>query len=615
MRWRSRKLIRTVNETLTYIERWLLISAITAVTSSAAIGLFYMLLKGVVWVSALILGVETSLASAPDDYSAIAMVTERPLMVLLTVVVFSLASSLLVYKLAPEAAGAGTDYVVHVYHHLAGKAKALVALVKAVSSALLLGGGGSAGPEGPSVQIGGALGSFVAGKLKLTVEERKIAMISGVASALSFIFQSPVGAALFAVEVLYISDFETEALIPALFSSVIAYSLSLHILGPEQKLPSIAVPSLSRLYSFSALLSYVAAGLVMAVPAMVYIYVFSSSKKAFASLGAKIPTFLVPPIGAVIAALIGVQFPQILGTGERSLALLIRSFEGAQEAYGPRLAGSALIGVVVLGLLKIVATSLTVGSGGSGGLLAPGLFAGAMIGYGVGFVLQKWTGLPAVVYAYIGMSALFGAASKTSIALSFMVAEIAGSPTLLVPNLIATLTASMASRSITIVESQLPHRVAPQVFTAEALLERVRRVSGCIEVQEYVDTGVLIVRPWEELREAVARMLPSRQLVAVVIDDSGKVIGVLDPGRIGLDVFHALRSRDPVAEFITPAPTIAHPFCLDEVLELMVYNNINYVVVVNKDGSFRGIVRLEDLSAKLAPDLTMLQRKSSSQRG
>ncbi len=609
------ELARSLGRRLGSVERWLIISLIAAIVGSLFIGLFYVLERIIVSLSAAVLGVKTGFMEV-SDFSIVAVEAKERILIPLLAALGALASAIIVYTLEPEAEGGGTDAAVHAYHHRAGIIRPRVAVVKAIASAILLGTGGSAGPEGPAIQIGASAGSSIARLLGMSVEERKIMLVSGMAAALSFIFRSPVGSAIFAVEVLYMRDMELTALVPALFASVIAYALSIHILGPGYKLPSIDVGNLLQLYSAPALASYILTGLMVAPFAYLYIKSFRTVREEFVKLIDErgLPRWIRPVIGVTIAGLLGLLVPYILGTGEETLSHMLLSFQHKVYGHAERfLAGSVVLTLFTLAILKIIATSLTVGSGGSGGLLAPGLFAGAMVGEAIGLILHRYTGLNPAVYAYLGMASLFGSASKVSIGLSFFVAEIGGTPALIVPALITSLTSSLALGSISIVESQLPHRIPPHVFTVESILEILREARKCLRVDEFTVRSIPAVAWNEKLSQAVRRLIRQRLRVIPVVDERGRVVGVLDPGYIGLDIRYALRSDERVAEVsLREAPIVRYDDCITHALEEMIVYGTDYVVVVGEGYRYKGMILLEDLVNALLP--TIIEEVRASRR-
>ena len=137
----------------------------------------------------------------------------------------------LVTRLAPECRGGGGDATIEAFHHDDGVVRRRVLWVKTIASIATLGSGGSGGREGPTMQIGGALGSTVGRYVKVSARERRVLMVAGVAAGISAVFRAPLGAALIAIEMLYRDDFESEALIPAVLASVVAYSVAISVFG------------------------------------------------------------------------------------------------------------------------------------------------------------------------------------------------------------------------------------------------------------------------------------------------------------------------------------------------------------------------------------------------
>lgn len=602
---RVTSLVNSIVLRLGYVERWLFISTITAIAASLAIGVFYWMLKDIVALSAQLHGI--LLHRALTDYSLIAIHSRKKFLIPLVLLIGAAASSFIVYTFEPEAEGAGAESVIEAYHFKAGTLRGRIAAIKTIASALVLGTGGSAGPEGPAIQIGGSVGSFTATSLHLGIEERRIALIAGAAAALSFIFQSPVGAAIFATELLYEDVLEAAALPPALLASTIAYALSLHILGPEYKLPSLHIANIISLYSLGALGSYIVLGLIEAFFAFVFVKFFFTAKRWFNNIIERrnLSIYLKPIIGASIVGVIGIFVPAILGTGEELLSDLLSAFSHGREVQ--ELIGmhyNLLVILLVLAIMKIIATSLTVGSGLSGGLLTPSLFIGAMVGQFVGVTLGRYLGVQAVIYAYIGMASLAGAAYKAPIGLAFFVAEIAGTPALIVPALIASLTSAIATRGVTFATAALKKPLPPTVFTAESLLQMLR--SG--EIGRINVTILSLVKRftpvnWHAtLRDAAKIMVQTGQKIIPIVDDNNRVVGVLDPAYVGLDLGYMMRSSQAVIEVsLINAPIVRENDPFIRVLEEMVAHGVDYVIVVDRSYRYRGVIVFEDVAQALMP--------------
>lgn len=323
-----------------------------------------------------------------------------------------LISGALVYGLAPETEGHGTDTVVKALHWTGGKLRARVAPVKMIASAITIGSGGSAGREGPTALIAAGFGSIYASLLKRPERERRLLVLMGMAAGLSAIFRSPIGTAIFAVEVLYGGmDFESEALIYCMLAAIVAYAVNGQFVGwqPLFRVPTDLSPA--RLVDYAW---YVALGVASGIVASIVPEVFYRMRDAFAAL--RIPHWIKPAIGGLGVGLLALWLPQILGGG----------YGWIQEAIDGQLALGLLLVLVVA---KMVALSLTVSSGGSGGVFAPSLFVGAMLG-GVFAAIFHHSAAGMVI---VGMAAVFAGAARVPIATLLMVAEMTGGYQLLVP--------------------------------------------------------------------------------------------------------------------------------------------------------------------------------------
>ena len=323
-----------------------------------------------------------------------------------------LISGALVYGLAPETEGHGTDTVVKAVHYTGSVLRARVAPVKMLASAITIGSGGSAGREGPIALIAAGFGSVYASLLRRPERERRLLVLMGMAAGLSAIFRSPIGTAIFAVEVLYGGmDFEADALMYCMLAAIVAYAVNGWFVGWQ---PLFRVPShlaATRLADYGW---YIGLGAASGVVATILPEVFYRIRDAFVAL--RVPAWIKPAIGGLGLGLLALRLPQVLGGG----------YGWIQEAIDGHLALHLLI---VLMVAKMVALSLTVSSGGSGGVFAPSLYVGAMLGGAfAGIFHHDSAGL-----VIVGMAAVFGGAARVPIATLLMVAEMTGGYQLLVP--------------------------------------------------------------------------------------------------------------------------------------------------------------------------------------
>ncbi len=385
-----------------------------------------------------------------------------------------LLSGFLVYTFAPEAEGHGTDTAVKAFHRAGGFIRARVAPLKLVASAITIGSGGSAGREGPTALIGAGVGSIYATLTHRPDAHRQMLVLAGMAAGLSAIFRSPIGAAFFAIEVLYGSmEFEAGALLYTMLSSVVAYAVNGLFVGwkPLFFFPATVNNLRAADYAWLGVLGLAAGLLATLVP-----YVFYRTRDLFRSL--PVPAALNPGIGGLCVGLIALRFPHILGGG----------YGWIQEAINGSLAVQLLF---ILLFLKIAAFALTVSSGGSGGVFAPTLFVGAMLG---GFLSSVFR-LPPSMFVVIGMAATFGAAARVPIASLIMVIEMTGSYRLLPPAAFAVLlsymiqtqlSAHLAYRSL--YEAQVDTRAQSPSRYAENV-ELALKVLGTRQIPKTVKVG------------------------------------------------------------------------------------------------------------------------------
>jgi chloride channel protein, CIC family len=362
----------------------------------------------------------------------------------------ALVGGWLVFRWAPEAEGHGTDAALATYHH-GRSVRAHVPFIKAIASALTIGSGGVAGREGPTAQISAGLGSLLTRRLKLRGQERRILMLCAMAAGLSAMFQAPLGMAIFAVEILYSGMvFEGEALIYTVISAVTAFAVRSLIFDAE---PLFALPPDLTYGSASALPAFALLGVVAGLLGAVLPGLFYRTRDLFARL--PLPRTLKPAIGGLLVGLVALAEPRILGTG----------YGWVQLALEHRVALGTL---VLLLLLKGPMMSLTIGSGGAGGVFAPTIVLGAILGAAVGEGLGPWLpgAPPTDALMVVGMAAVFAGAARTPISTLIMVVEMTRGYGLIVPAMLANVLAFLVQSAVT-VHARYPTLYENQVPTRE----------------------------------------------------------------------------------------------------------------------------------------------------
>jgi CIC family chloride channel protein len=244
---------------------------------------------------------------------------ERPWLLPLITGLGGLLVGLITTKFSPESEGHGTDAVIDAYHHKSGHIRARVPLVKGVASSITIGSGGSGGTEGPAGQIAAGFGSLIGKLFKLNEDERRIAVAAGLGAGIGSIFKVPLGGAVFSAEVFYRRDFEVRALIPGLVASVTGYTVFGFVFGWDRL---FTIPlDLVRYTHPASLILYAIVGLVSAGLSVGYVKTFYAISDYFSRI--HFPKYLKPAIGGVLVGLIGIVFPQVLGSSYGWLQIVI----------------------------------------------------------------------------------------------------------------------------------------------------------------------------------------------------------------------------------------------------------------------------------------------------
>ncbi|BBX64499.1 hypothetical protein MSAS_36730 [Mycobacterium saskatchewanense] len=434
-----------------YLQKWLLLVVIIGVIAGLGAVVFYLLLK---YTSDFLLGYLAGYdlpKPVGEGGGRGSTGFRRAWAIPLITTAGALLSALLVAALAPEATGHGTDAAIEAVHTDPRAIRFRAVLVKMVASALTIGSGGSAGREGPTAQISAGFCSLLTRRLNLSDEDGRIAVALGIGAGIGAIFAAPLGGAVLAASITYRDDFDYRCLLPGFITSGTAYAVLGAFLGFDPLFGFIDAEY--RFEKAGPLLWFVVIGLAAAAVGYLYARVFHASVRITRRLpGGPV---LKPAIGGLLVGLLGLAIPQILSSGYGWAQL---SADRGSLMHIP------LWVVVVLPFAKIVATSLSIGSGGSGGLFGPGIVIGAFVGAAV-WRLGELLALPGVphepgVFVVVGMMTCFGSVARAPLAIMIMVAEMTGSFSV-VPGAILSvgIAALLMSRTnVTIYEAQRLNR-------------------------------------------------------------------------------------------------------------------------------------------------------------
>ncbi|MFV1987762.1 MAG: chloride channel protein [Gemmatimonadota bacterium] len=370
---------------------------------------------------------------------------------------------LLVRRWAPEAKGHGVPEVQHAVRHKGGRLRARVVIVKAVASALSIGSGGSVGREGPIVQVGAALGSTVGQFLGLGPRQLRLLVACGAAGGIAATFNAPLAGVLFALEVI-LGSFAARSFGLVVISSVSATALSGAVLG---RAPAFQLIQTFALISNRELLLYVILGAVVGLAAVVFI-------RSVYGMEALFDDWHLHP---VVKGFIGGLFVGAIGFFGSTLVFGV-GYEGIELALAGEI---TFLSLALLAVAKILATSVTLGAGGSGGVFAPALFIGAMIGgafgHGAQLLFPAWTG-PSGAYALVGMAALFGAAAHAPMTAVLILFEMTDDSQILLPLMLAV---------------GVSYLVASSVFAESIYSLKLKRLGGDTEAPERSVLDMLLV--------------------------------------------------------------------------------------------------------------------------
>ncbi len=474
----------------------------------------------------------------------------------------------LIYFLAREAKGHGVPEVMESIALRGGAIRPRVVVVKAVASALSIGSGGSVGREGPIVQIGAALGSTLGQILRLPGRQMRTLVGCGAAAGIAAAFNAPIAGALFAVEII-LGDFAVPQFSPIVISSVVATVISRYFVGD---FPAFIVPGYQLASPFE-LLPYMLAGAVAGLVGVCFIVVLYACEDFFDGL--RIPNLLKLPVGGLAVGAIGIFLPHVFGVGYSTInAALVGNLP-------------ALLLAVLL-FAKIAATSLTLGSGGSGGIFAPSLFLGAMAGGFLGTLVHQ--AFPASTassgaYALVTMGAVVAATTHAPITAIVMIFEltkdIAIIPPLMAACVISTLVATFLKHD-SIYTLKLRRR------GIDMFPEEEPNVLKTLFVGELVDPEPEVLSPSATFAEVLDLAVRSSHSEFYVVDSNRRLLGAISLSALRRLILEqeTLRNVVVAADLLdSDRPTVNENDDLDLALRLMTQARLGALAVVHSSGS------------------------------
>jgi len=413
----------------------------------------------------------------------------------------------LVYFLAREAKGHGVPEVMEAVTLRSGVIRKRVVFVKSFASAICIGTGGSVGREGPIVQIGSGIGSSIGQVFGVSADRIRTLVGCGAAAGIAATFNAPIAGSMFALEVI-LGDFGLATFSPIVISSVVATAVSRHFLGD---VPAFVVPPY-ELVSAWELPLYVAMGLFCAGVDVAFTKTLYRTEDIFDDL--RFPEYLKALLGGLILGAMALGFPHILGVGYPAIDL----------ALGQNLSWWFMI---LLVFCKILATSITIGSGGSGGIFAPSLFLGAMAGGFFGTIVHALfptlTASPGA-YSIVGMGAVVSATTHGPLSAILILFEMTGEYKIILPLMIACIVGSLACRQL-LEDSIYTLKLARRGINLRAGKEI--NVLKSIIVRDVMNPDVETVPESLSLGDVAERISKSKYNSFPVLDDRGALTGIL----------------------------------------------------------------------------------------
>ena len=437
----------------------------------------------------------------------------------------------LIYHLAREAKGHGVPEVIDAVVFHGGVIRPIVAAVKITASAVTIACGGSVGREGPIIQIGSGMASTIGQWLRFSPQRLRTLVGCGAAAGIAATFNAPIAGALFAVEII-LRDFAIMTFSPIIVSSVMATVISRHYLGDH---PAFRVPHFV-IHSWTEIPAYAVMGVLVGLASIAYIRTLYWTEGRFDRL--RFPEWAKPALGGLLLGGILVAVPQTYGIGYASM---VEVLNGAVTDWH---------WLLLLFVAKLAAVDLTLGSGQSGGIFAPALFLGGVLGAAYGAVLHPVLPLHIGGFAMVGMAAMVAAATRAPLTAILILFEMTGEYSIILPLMLACIVATLVSQRL----------LSDSIFTLKFTLRGQRlnfgRESTILknyQVQDVMETHPRVLNQRESLDAVIHHFLDAPEHHVYVVDDQMHLVG-----EISIHDVKGLLNEEQLDKVIIAAD-IAHP--------------------------------------------------------
>ncbi|MAG32465.1 MAG: chloride channel protein [Deltaproteobacteria bacterium] len=486
----------------------------------------------------------------------------------------------LIYFFAREARGHGIPEVMKAVAIRGGVIRARIVGIKALASALSIGTGGSVGREGPIVQIGSAFGSTVGQWFRLNAAGVRTLVGCGAAAGISATFNAPIAGAIFAAEII-VGDFAVTQFTPIVISSVVASVVTRYAIGNH---PAFLVPDYEIVSPFE-LMPYMVAGVVAGIVAVTFIRTLSFSEDLFEQV--PMPEWSRAALGGALVGVIAIWLPNIYGVGYTTIS-------GALSGSLPTALMAALV------IAKILATSITIGSGGSGGIFAPSLFLGAMSGGVVGALVENYfpgaTGSSGA-YALVTMGAVVAATTHAPVSAIIIIFELTQTidiiPALMTACVISTLVSQLSFRD-SIYTTKL-RRQGIDIFETKN-----PNVLKDLYVRDVILPDPVVVPAAADFKTVLDLVVQSAHTQFYVASPTGQHLGAISLAELRRLIYeqetlqHVVVASDLVDSTL---PSVTDEMDLSVVMQIFSTSHLDELAVVDADDRTRlvGAVREKDV--------------------
>jgi CIC family chloride channel protein len=455
-----------------------------------------------------------------------------------------------------------------------------VSLTKSVASALTIGSGGSAGREGPIIQIGASIGSTVAQLLRLSEENVKLLLASGAAGGIAATFNAPIAGVFFALEVI-LRRFNTRNFSVVVLASVVATVTAVSFRGDD---PTILILDVG-LEHVVEILFYALLGVLAGVISVAFIRLLYWTGDQFSALPYP-PVVLLPALGGLMVGLLALIDDGILGTSSEALRDLLTEETVVRSA-------------LLLLMLKVVATSITIGSGGSGGVFSPSLFAGAALGAAYGGIIHAL--LPdltagANAYATVGMAALVAGTARSPITAVLIIFELTRDYAIILPVMTASVLATFVSQTLSEYNIFTLRLAREGVLIEEEQLPI--NVMQSLRVSDAMRPAMLSVAPDAPVEDIARALAGDHEAVALVVDEDGKLYGIITDTDVNMAIVEGTANL-VASDICTPDPmTIFPDQSLHEALGVFAGRSMHALPVTLRDPpeTPAGVLRRADIT-------------------